>query len=88
MPDDEAPKKSRRGFASMSPERRKEIASMGGKSVAPEKRTFSTNHELAARAGQKGGRAVPPENRTFSRDRDLATAAGIKGGKASPKAKP
>lgn len=47
--------KSRRGFASMSPERRREIARKGGKSVDPRQRAFSKDPELAARAGTKGG---------------------------------
>ena len=46
---------SRRGFASMSPERRKEIASKGGKSVNPANRAFAQNKELAREAGRKGG---------------------------------
>lgn len=48
---------SRRGFASMDPERVREIASMGGKATAPEKRSFSRSRELAAVAGRKGGLA-------------------------------
>lgn len=87
MQNDKPPQKSKRGFASMSPERRQEIARMGGKSVLPEKRSFSLNSELAKKAGRKGGQAVDPAKRSFSRDRALATAAGIKGGKA-PKRKP
>jgi len=47
--------KSRRGFASMSPERRREISSMGGKSIPAESRSFSRQRDLASKAGQKGG---------------------------------
>jgi general stress protein YciG len=47
------PKK--RGFAAMSAERRREIASKGGASVPDEKRTFSKDKVLAAEAGRKGG---------------------------------
>jgi uncharacterized protein len=43
-----------RGFACLSPERRKEIASMGGKSVSPEKRAYSQDRSLAVAAGLKG----------------------------------
>jgi len=46
---------SRRGFASMTPERRKELASKGGKSVDPANRAFSKNKELARSAGKLGG---------------------------------
>jgi len=52
---------SRRGFASMSPEKQREIASKGGKSVPAEKRSFSQNRHLAAEAGRKGG-SVPHNN--------------------------
>lgn len=53
----EQSKKSKRGFASMSPERRREFALKGGKSLPPRKRSFAQNSDAAARAGQKGGRA-------------------------------
>lgn len=52
------PKKPR-GFAAMTPERRKEVAAMGGKALRPEQRPFSTDPALASRAGQAshgGGR--------------------------------
>ena len=48
---------SNRGFASMNTERQRQIASMGGKAVPDEKRSFSQNPELAAEAGRKGGQA-------------------------------
>lgn len=44
-----------RGFAAMSLEQRRAIASKGGASVSPEQRTFSKNADLARAAGQKGG---------------------------------
>jgi general stress protein YciG len=46
---------SKRGFASISVEKRREIASKGGKSVPAEKRSFSQNRNLASEAGRKGG---------------------------------
>ncbi len=46
----------RRGFASMSPEKQREIASKGGKSVPSDRRSFSQNRDLASEAGRKGGR--------------------------------
>lgn len=76
-----------RGFASMDPERQREIARKGGKSVPPEKRSFSQNRALAASAGSIGGKAVPAEKRSFSVNHDLATQAGIKGGNATRRAK-
>ncbi len=75
--------KIKRGFASMSPEKRVEIASKGGKSLPPEKRSFSQSSELASTAGQKGGKAVAPANRSFSRNPELASQAGAKGAAAS-----
>ena len=47
--------KGLRGFASMDPERRREIARKGGASVPADKRSFSQNTDLAARAGRIGG---------------------------------
>ncbi|MEO8926080.1 MAG: general stress protein [Caulobacteraceae bacterium] len=54
---DETRHTSRRGFAAMDPERRKEIARRGGASVPKEKRSFAKNRDLAADAGRKGGSA-------------------------------
>ena len=50
-------KRSKRGFASMDPEKQREIARRGGASVPPESRSFSQNRELAREAGRKGGEA-------------------------------
>lgn len=49
--------KSKRGFASMDPERQREIARMGGAAVPSDKRSFSQNRKLAVEAGRKGGEA-------------------------------
>jgi general stress protein YciG len=49
----------------MSPEKQREIASKGGQSVPPSKRSFSQNRELASQAGRKGGQSSttrPAEN--------------------------
>jgi general stress protein YciG len=77
------PKKSTRGFASMNPEKQREIARKGGKSVPAEKRSFSQSADLAASAGRKGGQSVDPAKRSFSKDHALASDAGRKGGHAS-----
>ena len=71
---------SHRGFASMNAERQRQIASMGGKAVPDEKRSFSQNRRLAAEAGRKGGQSVPGVKRSFSQNRSLAAVAGRKGG--------
>ena len=55
---------SKRGFASMDPERQREIARKGGASVPSEKRSFSQDRSLAAQAGRKGGEASHGSRRT------------------------
>lgn len=77
----------KRGFASMTPEKRKEIATKGGKSVPKEKRAYSVNRDLAAKAGSKGGKASRPEKRSFKMDPALASRAGKIGGAKSRKKK-
>jgi general stress protein YciG len=74
---------SKRGFASMDPQKQREIARKGGESVPNEKRSFSRDPALAAAAGRKGGHSVGPDARSFSKDRSLAAAAGRKGGQHS-----
>lgn len=49
--------KAKRGFALLSPERRREVASKGGAALSPEQRSFSKDRTLAAQAGRKGGEA-------------------------------
>lgn len=51
----EPKQKSRRGFAAMDPAKQREIARKGGSSVPDEKRSFSQDRDLAARAGKRGG---------------------------------
>lgn len=49
------PKKPR-GFAAMSPEKRREISKVGGKkSAAVSPYSFKNNEKLASEAGRKGG---------------------------------
>lgn len=49
---------SRKGFASMDPERVKEIATQGGKAAAASGRAHRFTSEEARRAGALGGRLV------------------------------
>ena len=77
------PKKSTRGFASLTPEEHKRIAMRGGANVPAGERSFSKDRELASRAGSKGGRNIDPAKRSFSTNRQLAIESGRKGGKAS-----
>lgn len=47
--------KSKRGFASMDPAKRREIQSMGGRAVPSESRAYSRDAKLARESGQRGG---------------------------------
>lgn len=47
--------KSKRGFASMTPERRKEIAAMGGRAAHEQGVAHEYTSEEAKVAGRKGG---------------------------------
>ncbi len=56
-----------RGFASMTLERRREVASMGGRAVPAENRSFARNRDLASDAGRRGGeKSGGPRNRSRS----------------------
>lgn len=79
----DTPKKSRRGFAGMSVEKRTEIAKRGGARVPHSKRSFSADKELARESGRKGGKGVPADRRSFATNRTLARKAGQKGGLAT-----
>lgn len=74
---------TKRGFAAMEENKRREIASRGGKSVPPEHRKFSTDPHFASSVGRKGGQNVPADERSFFKNRELASDAGRKGGEAS-----
>ncbi|TVR11692.1 MAG: stress-induced protein [Salinarimonadaceae bacterium] len=57
---------AKRGFAAMSAEKRREIASKGGRSVPADKRSFAQDRALASKAGRKGGRSsLTNGNREF-----------------------
>jgi general stress protein YciG len=55
-----------KGFAAMPPEQQRRISSLGGRSVAPEKRTFSTDNHLAREAGRRGGLRAQADRRKAS----------------------
>ncbi len=48
---------SKRGFASMDPQRQREIASLGGKAAHASGKANEFNSAEAREAGRKGGRA-------------------------------
>ena len=58
--------KKPRGFAAMSPEKRRAAASKGGESVPAHKRAFSKDRDLAATAG-KSRRKTPADEDGFIR---------------------
>lgn len=62
------PPRALRGFAAMTPERRREIARKGGASVPSEKRSFAKDRDLAASAGRKGGEASKGSGRKADDD--------------------
>lgn len=66
------------GFARLSPEDRRAMASRGGKSVPPELRGFSRHPLLAASSGRKGGKA---SSGNFAKCPDRARECGKLGGK-------
>jgi general stress protein YciG len=72
--------KSRGGFASMTKERRRELAAKGGKSVPAEKRSFAQDRELAAVAGRKRLQCDDPASRAFSNDHVSDIPSGDEGG--------
>jgi len=69
-------KKSRRGFASMDAEKRKAIASKGGKAAHAKGRAHKFTPEEARIAGSKGGSVV-------SSDRAHMAEIGRRGGMAA-----
>jgi general stress protein YciG len=60
--------KSRRGFAAMSPERQKEIASQGGRAAHQQGVAHEWNKDEARAAGKKGGQASGFKRKSSGRD--------------------
>lgn len=57
QPTDQPRRKERRGFASMSPEKQREIASKGGRAAHTKGTAHEWTSEEARAAGRKGGQA-------------------------------
>jgi general stress protein YciG len=55
--------RKRSGFASMSPERLREVAALGGRGNKSEKRYFSINPDKAREAGKLGGKSKAEKTR-------------------------
>lgn len=70
-----AKERQKRGFAAMSPEKQKSIASQGGKAAHAAGTAHEFTSEEAREAGKKGGESV-------SKDREHMAEIGRKGGQA------
>ena len=70
--------KSNRGFASMDPQRQREIASEGGRAAHEKGTAHEFTSEEAREAGRKGGQARSESNRNRARNSasGSASAAG------------
>ena len=69
-------RKSSRGFAAMSPEKQKQIASEGGRAAHKQGVAHEWNSDEARRAGKKGGQMV-------SQNREHMSEIGRRGGQRS-----
>ena len=74
--------KSCRGFAALSPERRRAIASLGGRAAHAKRVAYTFTPEAASASGMKGGRAVQAKGVGHGFTSEDAREAGRKGGLA------
>ena len=74
--------KSRRGFASMDPAKRREIASKGGRAAHAQGSAHEFTPEEARVAGRKGGEAAHARGTAHQFTPEEAREAGRKGGQA------
>jgi general stress protein YciG len=72
--------KSNRGFARMSPEQQREIASKGGKAAHAKGKAHHFTPEEARIAGRKGGQTAHARGTAHEFTTEEARAAGRKGG--------
>lgn len=63
--------KSKRGFASMSPERQREIASQGGRAAHQQGVAHEWDRQQAMEAGKKGGQASGRKRASVSSESDM-----------------
>ena len=64
------PAKSKRGFASMSPERQREIASQGGRTAHELRVAHEWSRQEAQEAGKKGGQVSGSRRRNSGTNRE------------------
>jgi general stress protein YciG len=74
--------KSKRGFASMDPEKRREIASKGGRAAHAQGSAHEFTPEEARVAGRKGGEAAHARGTAHQFTPEEAREAGRRGGQA------
>jgi general stress protein YciG len=72
-----------RGFASMDPERQREIASHGGRAAHERGTAHEFTTEEARQAGSKGGKVAHQRGTAHEFDSEEARLAGRKGGEVS-----
>ena len=72
----------RRGFAAMTLEQRRELASRGGKAAHAAGTAYTFSSEVAAAAGKKGGKAAHAKGTAHEFTAEEAREAGRKGGRA------
>lgn len=73
---------SNRGFASMDPQRQREIAAEGGRAAHASGNAHEFTSEEAREAGSKGGRAAHQSGNAHEFSSEEARLAGAKGGRA------
>ncbi len=73
---------SNRGFASMDPEKQREIAAEGGRAAHQSGNAHEFTSEEAREAGSKGGKAAHERGTAHEFTSEEARAAGAKGGRA------
>ncbi|MBI2392876.1 MAG: hypothetical protein HYV09_25045 [Deltaproteobacteria bacterium] len=66
-------KKARRGFAAMSPEKQREIASLGGKAAHAKGTAHEFSPEEAREAGRKGGQAAQRARQAKPEEAEIPT---------------
>lgn len=77
---------TKRGFALLSPERQRELASMGGKAAHASGRARKWTPRQARVAGASGGKAAHTSGAANRWSHDAAVVAGQKGGQATQRA--
>ena len=80
--------KSKRGFGSMDINKRREIASKGGKAAHAKGSAHRFTPEEAREAGRKGGQAAHQKGTAHEFTPEEASFAGRKGGKAASHREP